>query len=220
MVDGFEDMYYYGRRPTGTYLARFRNVGKDKQKDFMRGYAYSCGASRGGWGRGVNEEAIGAELKNELTIPGPWSFGMTAMGEMLPHPDNRVTLDKEKKDQWGIPLVNIRWSWSDNEKAAREDMKTQSAEMLAAGGCTDVETYDNDAPMGFSVHEMGTARMGRDRKTSVLNAYNQAHDVQNLFVTDGACMASSSCVNPSLTYMALTARAVDHAVSEINRGNL
>jgi choline dehydrogenase-like flavoprotein len=140
--------------------------------------------------------------------------------ECLPNHDNRVELDSTEKDRWGIPIARLHWSWSDNEKALREDLKTQAAEMLEAAGCTDVQTYDDNAPMGFSVHEMGTARMGRDPKTSVLNAHNQSHDVPNLFITDGACMTSSSCVNPSLTYMALTARAVDYAVRELSRRTL
>ncbi|HWE41729.1 MAG TPA: GMC family oxidoreductase [Gemmatimonadaceae bacterium] len=220
-VPGLEDEYYYGRRPTGTYTPRFRNVrpGESGRLGFVRGYGIQSGAGRAGWDRGTSSPGIGTALKASLREPGPWRMTMQGYVECLPRHENHVSLD-ERKDQWGIPLVNIHWSWSDNEKAAREDMKTQAAEMLAAGGCTGVETYDNDAPMGFSVHEMGTARMGRDPTTSVLNAHNQAHDVPNLFVTDGACMTSSSCVNPSLTYMALTARAVDHAVNEINRRNL
>ena len=220
-VPGFEEDYYYGRRPTGTYTPRFRNLrpGESAKLGFLRGYGVQSGAGRAGWDRGISSPGIGTALKASLREPGPWGMSMQGYVECLPRHENHISLG-ETKDAWGIPLVNIRWSWSDNEKAAREDMKTQCAEMLAAGGCTDVQTYDNDAPMGFSVHEMGTARMGRDPKTSVLNAHNQAHDVPNLFITDGACMASSSCVNPSLTYMALTARAVDHAVSEINRRNL
>jgi len=141
-------------------------------------------------------------------------------GECLPRHENYVDLDPERTDQWGIPLPRVHCAWSENERAIREDVKAQSAEMLEAAGCTSVETYDEDGPPGFSVHEMGTARMGRDPRTSVLNAHNQSHDVPNLFVTDGACMASSSCVNPSLTYMALTARAVDFGVSELKRRNL
>ena len=145
---------------------------------------------------------------------------MQGYGECLPRHENYVDLDPQRTDAWGMPLLRVHCAWSDNERAIREDVKTQSAEMLEAAGCKDVRTYDHDGPPGFSVHEMGTARMGRDPKTSVLNAHNQAHDVPNLFVTDGACMASSSCVNPSLTYMALTARAVDYAVGELTRGNL
>jgi choline dehydrogenase-like flavoprotein len=220
MVDGFEDRYYYGRRPTGTYLARFRNVGKDKQQDFIRGYAYSCGASRGGWGRGLNEELIGAALKSEMTAPGPWSFGMTAMGEMLPHPDNRVTLDKEKKDQWGIPLLNIDCRWRENEDAMTKDAVNAAAEMMEAAGFKNITAYDNQQAPGLAIHEMGTCRMGRDPKTSMLNGWNQMHAVKNVFVTDGSSMTSTACQNPSITYMALTARAADYAVRELKKQNL
>jgi choline dehydrogenase-like flavoprotein len=221
-VPGMEDEYVYGRRPTGSYVPRFRNLGAkgDGTLGFVRGYGVQAGAGRSGWGRGASAPGIGAELKQRLREPGGWGMTMQGYCECLPRHENYVDLDPSRKDAWGMPIPRIHWSWSDNEKAMREDLKAQTAEMLEAAGCTGVETYDDDAPMGFSVHEMGTVRMGRDPKTSVLNAHNQAHDVPNLFVTDGACMASSSCVNPSLTYMALTARAVDHAVSEINRRNL
>jgi choline dehydrogenase-like flavoprotein len=187
---------------------------------FLRGYGIQAGASRSGWERGTSLVGIGAQLKQQLREPGRWSMSLQGYCECLPRHENHISLDPAQKDRWGIPLVRIHWAWSDNEKALREDMKTQAAEMLEAAGCKDVRTYDDHAPMGFSVHEMGTVRMGRDPKTSVLNAYNQAHDVPNLFVTDGGCMTSSSCVNPSITYMALTARAVDHAVRELNRRNL
>ncbi|HEX2717352.1 MAG TPA: GMC family oxidoreductase [Gemmatimonadaceae bacterium] len=221
-VPGHDDEYVYGRRPTGTYTPRFRNLrGPDSDKlGFLRGYGIQSGASREGWERGMARPGIGEALKATLREPGAWRMTMQGYCECLPRHENHIGLDAERRDEWGIPLVNIHWSWSDNEKALREDMKTQAAEMLEAAGCTNVRTYDDDAPMGFSVHEMGTARMGRDPKTSVLNEWNQAHDVPNLFVTDGACMASNSCVNPSLTYMALTARAVDHAVEELKRRNL
>ncbi len=159
-------------------------------------------------------------MKQRLREPGPWRISLQGYGECLPRHENYVDLDPERKDQWGIPLLRIHCAWSANERAIREDVQTQGAEMLEAAGCTNVETYDDEGPPGFSVHEMGTARMGKDPRTSVLNAHNQAHDVPNLFVTDGACMASSSCVNPSLTYMALTARAADYAVSELQRRNL
>ncbi|HET7456714.1 MAG TPA: GMC family oxidoreductase [Gemmatimonadaceae bacterium] len=221
-VPDVEDDYVYGRRPTGTYVPRFRNLGaKGEDKvSFLRGYGVQSGAGRAGWGRGASAPGIGAELKRRLREPGEWGTTMQGYCECLPRHENYVELDPQRKDAWGLPVPRIHWSWSDNEKAMREDLKTQCAEMLEAAGCTGVATYDNDAPMGFSVHEMGTVRMGRDPKTSVLNAHNQTHDVPNLFVTDGSCMASSSCVNPSLTYMALTARAVDHAVGELNRRNL
>ncbi len=219
-VDGFEDMYYYGRRPAGTYLARFRNVGNDRQKDFLRGYAYACGSSRGGWGRGVGMELMGSALKDEMTKPGPWSFGMTAMGEMLPHPDNRVTLDKEKTDAWGMPIVKIDCQWRGNEDAMTKDAVNSAAEMMEAAGFKNVTAFDNEQAPGLAIHELGTCRMGRDPKTSMLNQWNQMHAVKNVFVTDGACMTSSACQNPSITYMALTARAANHAVEELNRQNL
>ena len=222
IVPGFEDEYVYGRRPTGTYTPRFRNLGSpdSDRLGFLRGYGIQSGAGREGWMRGAGHPGIGEALKAKLRSPGAWEMTMQGYCECLPDHANHVSLDRERRDAWGIPLVNIRWKWSENEKRMREDMKTQCAEMLEASGCTHVETYDNDAPMGFSVHEMGTARMGRDPKTSVLNEWNQAHDVPNLFVTDGACMTSNSCLNPSLTYMALTARAAAHAVEELNRRNL
>jgi len=222
IVPGLEDKYVYGRRPTGTYIPRFRNLGAhgEEKVGFLRGYGIQAGASREGWRRGASEPGLGADLKLRLREPGPWEMSLQGYGECLPRHENYVELDPERKDHWGIPLLRVHCAWSGNERALREDVKSQAAEMLEAAGCRSVETYDHDGPPGFSVHEMGTARMGRDPKTSVLNAYNQAHDVPNLFVTDGACMASSSCVNPSLTYMALTARAADYAVSELKRRNL
>ena len=221
VVPGFEDKYTIGRRPTGTYIPRFRNLGhRDEKLSFLRGYGIQSGASRASWTRGGAEPGFGPELKLRLREPGPWRISNQGYVECLPRHENFAELDPTQKDHWGIPILKIHAGWSDNERAAREDVKAQSAEMLEAAGCKDVEIYDDDAPMGFSVHEMGTVRMGRDPKTSVLNAHNQAHDVKNLFVTDGSCMASSSCVNPSATYMALTARAVDYAVKEVNRRNL
>jgi choline dehydrogenase-like flavoprotein len=220
-VEGLEDKYMYGRRPTGSYVPRFRNLGKkDEKLGFLRGYGIQAGASRPSWQRGGGEPGFGAELKEKLREPGPWHVSMQGYIECLPRHENHADLDPVKKDRWGIPILRIHCAWSDNEKAAREDLKQQAVEMLVAAGCKDARPYDDDAPPGFSVHEMGTARMGRDPRTSVLNAHNQAHDVKNLFVTDGACMTSNSCVNPSATYMALTARAVDHAVREVNRRNL
>jgi len=221
-VPALEDKYAYGRRPTGSYIPRFRNLGVpgEAKVGFLRGYGIQGGSGRQGWGRGAEAPGLGVELKQRLREPGPWGISLQGYGECLPRHENYVDLDPERSDRWGIPLPRVHCSWSENERAIREDVKTQGAEMLEAAGCTNVETYDEDGPPGFSVHEMGTARMGRDPRTSVLNAHNQAHDVPNLFVTDGACMASSSCVNPSLTYMALTARAVDFAVSELKRRNL
>ena len=222
IVPGLEDKYVYGRRPTGAYVPRFRNLGirGEAKLNFLRGYGVQAGVGRAGWARGAGEPGIGAELKARLREPGPWGISMQGYGECLPRHENHVALDPTEKDQWGLAIPRIHCAWGDNERAIREDVKAQTAAMLEAAGCTEVRTYDDDGPPGFSVHEMGTARMGRDPKTSVLNAHNQSHDVPNLFVTDGACMASSSCVNPSLTYMALTARAVDYAVNEMKRRNL
>jgi choline dehydrogenase-like flavoprotein len=222
VVPGLEDKYVYGRRPTGTYIPRFRNIGLkgDEKVGFLRGYGIQSDASRQGWGRGSSMPGLGAEFKKKLRERGPWRATMQGYCECLPRHENYIDLDPGRKDQWGIPLLRIHCSWGENEKALRADMKVQAAQMLEAAGCTNVEIYDDDGPPGFSVHEMGTARMGRDPKTSVLNGFNQAHDVPNLFITDGACMTSNSCVNPSITYMALTVRACDYAVREMNRRNL
>lgn len=219
-VEGYEDKYYIGRRPNGIYIPRFRNVGNDKRTDYIRGFGYQGSASRESWSRGVKEMAFGEELKKSLQEPGPWSIGITGFGECLPYADNRATLNKDKKDAFGLPTLSIDAEWKENEKVMREDMKTAAAEMLEASGFKNVSIYDNADNIGLGIHEMGTARMGKDPKTSVLNKWNQVHEAPNVFVTDGACMTSSACQNPSLTYMALTARAVDHAVSEMKKGNL
>jgi choline dehydrogenase-like flavoprotein len=219
-VEGFEDSYYIGRRPNGIYIPRFRNVDKDKRNDYLRGFGYQGSAGRDGWARGVQEMMFGADLKNALTSPGPWKIGITGFGECLPYADNRVTLNKEKKDTFGLPILNIDAEWKDNEKAMRKDMKESAAEMLEASGFKNVNMYDNKNNFGLGIHEMGTARMGKDPKTSVLNKWNQVHEAPNVFVTDGAAMTSSACQNPSLTYMALTARAANHAVDELRKGNL
>jgi choline dehydrogenase-like flavoprotein len=219
-IEGFEDKYYIGRRPNGIYIPRFRNIGNDKTTDFIRGYGYQGGGSRDGWARGVAELSFGEELKESLTSPGPWKIGITGFGECLPYSDNRATLNKDKKDAYGLPTLSIDAEWKANEKAMRKDMREKAAEMLEASGFKKVSTYDAPNNIGLGIHEMGTARMGRDPKTSVLNKWNQVHEAPNVFVTDGAAMTSSACQNPSLTYMALTARAVDRAVSESKKGNL
>lgn len=219
-VDGFEDKYYIGRRPNGIYIPRFRNVGDDKRTDYIRGFGYQGSASRMGWSRGVQEMSIGEDLKNELATPGDWKIGITGFGECLPYSDNRVTLNKDKKDVYGLPTLNVDAEWKENEKVMRKDMKEAAAEMLEASGFKNVRMYDNPDNIGLGIHEMGTARMGKDPKTSVLNKWNQVHEASNVFVTDGAAMTSSACQNPSLTYMALTARAVDHAVGELKKGIL
>lgn len=219
MAEGFDDKYYFGRRPTGFYIPRFRNVGSDK-RDYTRGFGYQGAASRQGWNRQIAELGIGADLKNALTEPGPWSLGMTAFGEILPYHDNKISLDTSKKDKWGLPVLAIDCELKENEKKMRIDMKNDAMEMLTAAGLKDVKASESDYFMGMGIHEMGTARMGKDRKTSVLNGHNQVWDAPNVFVTDGACMTSAACVNPSLTYMALTARAADFAVSELKKGNI
>ena len=219
-IPGLEDRYYYGDRPNGIYIPRFRNVGPDREVDFLRGYGYQGGAYREEWTRALEEEGFGASLKQKLRDPGPWRMHLSAFGEMLPDESNYVELDDEETDEWGIPVLRMHVSLGENERAMREDMKAQAAEMLEAAGATEVEPYEHRYWPGEGIHEMGGARMGRDPETSVLNAHNQAHDIPNLFVTDGACMTSSAWQNPSLTYMALTARAADYAVRELKRDNL
>jgi choline dehydrogenase-like flavoprotein len=218
-VEGYDDKYYYGRRPNGIYVVRFRNLFGDK-RDYLRGFGYQGAASRQGWGREIAEMNIGGEFKDALSEPGPWTMGMTAFGEMLPYHENKITLDKSKKDKWGLPVLAIDCEIKDNERKMRKDMMEDAKEMLEVAGLKNVRTYDNEYAPGMGIHEMGTARMGRDPKTSVLNANNQVWDAPNVFVTDGACMTSASCVNPSLTYMALTARACDFAVKELKKQNI
>ncbi len=217
-VEGFEDNYVYGRRPTGIYIPRFRNVYDDK-RDYVRGFGYQGGAHRG---RGIDvaEFTIGQELKEAMSEPGDWNIDILAFGEMLPDHSNKISLDKTMKDKWGLPVLNFDVEIKENEKKMRVDMTNDAMEMLTAAGVKDVQPFDWGYAMGMGIHEMGTARMGRDPKTSVLNGNNQVWDALNVFVTDGSGMTSSSCVNPSLTYMALTARACDFAVKELKKGNL
>jgi choline dehydrogenase-like flavoprotein len=217
-VEGFDDKYFYGKRPTGFYIPRFRNVNGDK-RDYIRGFGYQGGAGRGGWGREVAELSIGPELKSALSEPGGWTIGATAFGEILPYHDNKITLDKSKKDAWGLPVLAFDCQIRDNELKMRKDMMQDMKEMLESSGVKNVKTFDNQYFMAQGIHEMGTARMGRNPKTSVLNANNQMWDALNVFVTDGSCMASASCVNPSLTYMALTARAANFASEQLKKGN-
>jgi choline dehydrogenase-like flavoprotein len=213
------DKYYYGRRANGIYIPRYRNLGSEK-RDYQRGFGFQGGASRQGWQRNIAEMAFGAEFKEELTHPGDWTMGLTGFGEMLPYFQNKLTLDRETKDKWGLPVVVFDAELQDNEKKMRIDMANDAKEMLEASGLKNVKIYDNGSFPGMAIHEMGTARMGRDPKTSVLNGHNQVHAVKNVFVTDGASMTSASCVNPSLTYMALTARAADFAVEALKKGEL
>ena len=218
-IPGMEDRTVHGRRPNGIYVPRFRNVAT-AHPDFLRGYGFQGGADREGWTRGENLPGFGAEFKRTLRTPAPWRFSFYGFGECLPRPTNYVELDPDTKDAWGIPALRIHCEWSDNERKVLKDMSVSAAEMLEAAGAKDIEPIAEDNAPGLTIHEMGTARMGRDPKTSVLNAWNQCHDVKNLFVTDGACMTSSACQNPSITYMALTARAVAHAVEQMKRHEL
>jgi choline dehydrogenase-like flavoprotein len=218
-VEGYEDRYEYGRRPTGFYVPRFRNWGNDK-RDYVRGFGYQGGASRQGWGRSVAELGIGAGMKDALSEPGGWTIGMTAFGEMLPYHENRIFLDPENIDKWGLPVLAMDVETKENERKMRKDMIQDAVDFFQAAGIKDVYPWDSGYAPGQGIHEMGTARMGHDPKTSVLNKHNQVWDAPNVFVTDGACMTSGSCVNPSLTYMALTARAAEFAVAELKKGNL
>jgi choline dehydrogenase-like flavoprotein len=218
-AEGFRDFYSVGRRPTGVYIPRFRNIYDDK-RDYSRGFGYQGGAGRG---RGVEiaEFTIGASLKESLAVPSKnWHMGIMGFGEMLPYHENKISLNKNVKDKWGLPVLDMDVELKENEKKMREDMMNDAKEMLEAAGIKNVYTYDYGYEVGMGIHEMGTARMGRDPKTSVLNEKNQVWDCKNVFVSDGACMTSASCVNPSLTYMAMTARAVHIAVDELKKGNL
>lgn len=218
-VEGFDDKYYYGRRPSGFYIPRFRNWHDDK-RNYLRGFGYQGSASRDGWNRNIAEMGIGAGLKDAITEPGTWRIGMTAFGEMLPHHDNRIYLNKDKKDKWGLPVLEMDVEIKENEIAMRKDMKDDAVEMFERAGLKNVNGYEGDYAPGMGIHEMGGARMGRDPKTSVTNKFNQVWDAPNVFMTDGACMTSASCVNPSLTYLALTARAASYAVEELKKRNL
>jgi len=218
-LKGFEDKYYKGRRPNGIYIPRFRNLGDKvtKHKKFLRGYGYQGGAGRGDISEHIAELGYGAEFKEKILEPGGWRMGLGGFGECLPYHENEMKLDYEKLDDWGLPTVTFNAEWKENELNMREDMIQQAVEMLENAGFTDIEPYDNQAAPGIGIHEMGTARMGRDPKTSVLNENNQLHAVPNVYVTDGACMTSTGTQNPSLTYMALTARAADHAVKQFKK---
>lgn len=217
-VEGFQNQYYSGRRPTGIYIPRFRNLGTNKM-NYLRGFGVQGGGSRSGW-HTVSSEVIGADLKNAAQQPGSWGIYLGGFGECLPYPDNRVTLNTDLKDKYGRNSISISAEFKENERAMNKDIADSSAEMLEACGYKNVRKSTSMSFPGNANHEMGTARMGRDPKTSVLNAFNQMHEVKNVFITDGSCMTSTACVNPSLTFMALTARACDYAVQELKRGNL
>jgi choline dehydrogenase-like flavoprotein len=218
--DGFEAEYYKGRRPNGVYIPRYRNLGERREGTYLRGYGYQGAAGRGNWGGGINATGFGGAFKDRLFQPGGWGMMLNGFGEVLPDHRNRMYLDRNAIDNWGLPMIAFDCSFGANEHAMRGPMQADAAEMLEAAGLRNVTTFDYIGGMGKGVHEMGTARMGRDPKTSVLNAHNQLHTVPNVFVTDGACMTSASCVNPSITYMALTARACAFAVDELRKGDL
>jgi choline dehydrogenase-like flavoprotein len=219
IVEGFEDKYYYGRRPNGIYIPRYRNLFGDK-RDYLRGFGYQGNSGRQGWEREIPELTIGADLKDALAEPGQWTIGIYAFGETLPYHENKITIDKTKKDKWGLDILAMEIECKENEFKMRKDMKNDAIEMLEAAGVKNVKGIDAKHTLGRGIHEMGSARMGKDPKTSVLNKWNQVWDAPNVFVTDGSFMASSACQNPSITYMAFTARAAAHAVSELKKGNL
>ena len=219
LVEGYEDKYYYGRRANGIYIPHFANLFGDK-RDYIRGFGYQGGASREGWERDIAELSIGVELREALSEPGQWTFGMGGFGETLPYHDNKVTLDKTRKDKWGLNIPAIDAVLRDNELKMRKDMQGDAIEMLTTIGLKNVQGFEGNAVLGRGIHEMGTCRMGKDAKTSVLNKWNQVWDAPNVFVTDGSFMTSANCCNPSLTYMAFTARAANHAVDELKKMNL
>ncbi|MCD2422374.1 GMC family oxidoreductase [Niabella pedocola] len=218
-VEGFEDKYIFGRRANGIYIPRFRNMNGDK-RDYLRGFGYQGGGGRGRGNASAEEQTIGVALKESLTEPGSWTMNIGGFGEILPYHENQVTLDKNTKDKWGLNVLAIDAEWKDNERKMRVDMKNDAIEMLEKAGVKDVKGREGDGTIGRGIHEMGTARMGADPKTSVVNKWNQVWDAPNVFVTDGSFMTSANCVNPSLTYMAFTARAVDYAVNELKKQNL
>ena len=221
IIEGIEEKYYIGRKPAGFYIPRFRNVGGDSnQKNYTRGYGYQGDASRGGVSKNALELGYGSDFKRSITKPGDWSIGMQAFGEILPYHENKMYLDQDDKDSWGLPKVVFDAEIKENELNMRKDMMQQAIEMFEAAGAKEIVPYDKNYIFGNGIHEMGTARMGDNPKNSVLNKHNQIHAVKNVYVTDGSCMTSSGNANPSLTYMALTARAVKHAIQELNRKNL
>ena len=219
-MEGFEDKYYSGFRPNGIYVPRFRNLPGDEKRNYLRGFGYQGAASREGWGRQIAELNIGSDFKHALGEPGKWTIGIGGFGEMLPYHDNKISLSKEKKDKWNMPVLEFDVEFKENELNMRKEIVSDGVEMLEAAGVKNVKGNNGNCEPGWGIHEMGTARMGKDPKTSVLNGNNQVWDAMNVFVTDGSFMTSASCVNPSLTYMAMTARAADFAVNELKKQNL
>lgn len=220
--DMWQDQYFKGRRPNGIYVPRFQNINAaTKRNNYLRGFGYQGGGMRDGWGgSGIAEADFGKTFKENLGAPGKWQMNFMGFGECLPYHENRIYLNDAVKDMYGLPTFTMDVEWKENEYEMRKEMMSAAAEMLEKSGLKNVETYDDGCNPGLGIHEMGTARMGKDPKTSVLNKWNQIHSVKNVFVTDGACMTSSACVNPSLTYMALTARAADYAVDQLKKGLL
>jgi len=218
VVEGHLDKVQYGRRPNGFYIPRFRNYSEKANQNYIRGFGYQGGGMRSGWTRGI--DGFGEDFKKQLLSWGPWSINMGGFGECLPYEDNQISLHPDKKDKWGLPLVVANAEFKENEIQMRLDMRKDAEEMLEAMGAKNITSHNSTPSIGLGIHEMGTARMGGSPKVSVLNKFNQVWGAPNVFCTDGAAMTSASCQNPSLTYMALTARAVDHAVSEMKKGNL
>nr|HAD52202.1 GMC family oxidoreductase [Algoriphagus sp.] len=216
--EGFEDQYYFGRRPTAVMMPNFRNV-KKQEMDFLRGYMTFYSAGRSGFGH-VDVGGFGTEFKKANTQPGPWNVFMMMQGETIPKESNQVSLSKDQKDEWGIPLLQVSVDYDENDEKILQDFHQQGEEMLEKAGCVNIRKSDSKQAPGLDIHEMGGVRMGRDPQTSLLNGFNQMHHAPNVFVTDGACMTSTGTQNPSITYMALTARAVDYAVKELKKGNL
>tara|TARA_R110000851_G_scaffold90414_1_gene197531 strand:+ start:38 stop:1738 length:1701 start_codon:yes stop_codon:yes gene_type:complete len=220
-IDGYDDKYYKGRRPNGFYIPRFRNInGNSKNLDFIRGYGYQGGAGRNDFSTLIPEYAYGKGLKEVMFKPGEWRINLGGFGEVLPYHENHMYLNYDKLDKYGLPTIVFDAEFKENEKRMKKDWIEQAQEMLENAGFKEVRANHRESYMGGGIHEMGTTRMGRDPKTSVLNKYNQLHEVPNVYVTDGACMTSAGCQNPSLTYMALTARAANHAVAELKKMNL
>ncbi len=219
--DGYTDKYYKGRRPCGFLIPRYRNLTDKNEVGFLRGYNLQGHGERQEWSDKINYlSGFGDDFKKQLTTPGPWTIWMAGWGECLPYYENKIILDKDQKDKWGLPLVRVNFSFGNNERLMKSDIRETASDILEKAGFTNIDSFDYKSPGGSTVHEMGTARMGNDPKTSVLNGNNQIHAVKNIFITDGSCMTSSACQNPSLTYMALTARACNFAVQELKNANL
>lgn len=217
---GYKDKYYKGRRPSGFLIPRYRNLKDGEGLGYTRGFNVQGHGERSEWPDTMHGSGFGPDFKKHITTPGPWSVWMAGWGECLPYHENKISLNSAIKDKWSLPVINVDFSFKNNEEKMMDDIRSSCCEMLEAAGFTDIETFNYGKPGGSTVHEMGTARMGRDPKTSILNGNNQLHAVKNVFVTDGSCMTSSASQNPSLTYMALTARACDFAVNELKKGNL